>query len=93
MNKNSLGGLWSPLRKLQQHIKTKSLRITEEKEKENSFILPASSRAPSQRGSKPKGSFPARKSCPHLEEKSWVCNQFKVPLKLQSASDGQIWDL
>ena len=76
----ALGEFWSPANALQQHSKTKDLRITAQKEKEESFILPASSRPPSWNFSAPRGNFPSRKSSPHQERKSRMREQLLQPL-------------
>ena len=52
----------------------KTVRIAQE-EKEDSFILPASSYSPSGHCAAPRRNFPARKSFYHLTTKSGMSNQ------------------
>ena len=76
--------------------KTKDLRKRAQKEKEESFMLPASSHPSSWNFSEPRRNFPSRKSCPHRDRKSREKEQLpqllgyhtKVPLPRASKKWG-----
>ena len=94
--KTALGELWGQISNWQQHSKTKDLRKRAQKEKEESFMLPASSHPSSWNFSEPRRNFPSRKSCPHRDRKSRVKEQLpqllgyhtKVPLPRASKKCG-----